>query len=80
MAKFDHGGGCSCGLYRECYKGCEHHPLTKKVVQIDSRVTFEQAFLTARQNNADIFIWRDARYHTKETVNLINPLVKVFYE
>lgn len=24
MAKFDQGGGCPCGLYRECEPNCEH--------------------------------------------------------
>lgn len=26
MAKFDQGGGCPCGLYRECPVDCEHNP------------------------------------------------------
>ena len=26
MAKFDHGGGCGCGLYAECEPDCEHNP------------------------------------------------------
>lgn len=26
MAKFDQGGGCPCGLYRECEPRCEHAP------------------------------------------------------
>ena len=25
MAKFDHGGGCPCGLYRTCEPECEHY-------------------------------------------------------
>ena len=25
MAKYDHGGGCSCGLYRECQLGCREY-------------------------------------------------------
>lgn len=25
MAKYDHGGGCPCGLYRECDPGCVHY-------------------------------------------------------
>ena len=25
MAAFDYGGGCPCGLYRQCDEGCEHH-------------------------------------------------------
>ena len=84
MAKYDYGGGCSCGLYRECYKGCEHHPDTKKVVVIDSRVSFEDAFIAARQQKANIFEWKGARYHTKTADELekrpINLVLKVFYE
>lgn len=26
MAKYDYGGGCPCGLYRECIPQCEHAP------------------------------------------------------
>ena len=26
MAKYDHGGGCPCGLYAECGQDCEMHP------------------------------------------------------
>lgn len=26
MAKFDQGGGCPCGLYRECEPGCAYDP------------------------------------------------------
>jgi hypothetical protein len=26
MAKYDHGGGCGCGLYPECRSDCEWHP------------------------------------------------------
>lgn len=30
MAKFDQGGGCPCGLYRECEPNCEwNNPKTK---------------------------------------------------
>ena len=25
MAKYDHGGGCPCGLYSECDEGCENY-------------------------------------------------------
>lgn len=25
MAKYDHGGGCPCGLYRECEPGCREY-------------------------------------------------------
>jgi hypothetical protein len=25
MAKYDHGGGCPCGLYKECDPGCREY-------------------------------------------------------
>lgn len=25
MAAYDYGGGCPCGLYRECPPGCQHY-------------------------------------------------------
>lgn len=34
LAKFDHGGGCPCGLYRECEPNCEHNP-TKGTIMVD---------------------------------------------
>ena len=30
MAKYDYGGGCPCGLYRECIPQCENAP--KKII------------------------------------------------
>lgn len=83
MAKFDHGGGCPCGLHRECHKGCEHHPDSKKVVLIDPRVTFGRAFIEARRHDADIFVWKGNRYHTKtvdEIDSQADPVLKVYYE
>ena len=34
MAKYDYGGGCPCGLYRDCIEQCEHYvpPRQEKVV------------------------------------------------
>ena len=32
MAKYDHGGGCGCGLYRECIPGCEYAPIKIKKI------------------------------------------------
>ena len=29
MATYDHGGGCSCGLYKECQQNCEHNILNQ---------------------------------------------------
>lgn len=31
MAKYDYGGGCPCGLYRECIPQCEHYVPQKKI-------------------------------------------------
>ncbi len=31
MAKYDYGGGCPCGLYRECIPQCEYHVKTNTV-------------------------------------------------
>ena len=32
MAKYDYGGGCPCGLYRECQDGCMNNPGKPNVV------------------------------------------------
>ncbi len=29
MAAFDQGGGCACGLYRDCRPECEHNPANR---------------------------------------------------
>jgi hypothetical protein len=29
MAMFDHGGGCPCGLYRQCTPDCESNAANK---------------------------------------------------
>jgi hypothetical protein len=56
----------------------------KKIVLIDSRASFEDAFIAARQQKANIFEWKGARYHTKTADELekrpINLVLKVFYE
>jgi hypothetical protein len=39
MAKYDHGGGCACGLYRECLDDCEHNET--KTENIDIRLMNE---------------------------------------
>lgn len=31
MAKYDQGGGCPCGLYKECISGCEYAHLTREI-------------------------------------------------
>ena len=33
MAKYDHGGGCPCGLYKECDEGCENYILNIRYVK-----------------------------------------------
>jgi hypothetical protein len=36
MAKYDYGGGCPCGLERECPPGCQHyvHPPLRETVKV----------------------------------------------
>jgi hypothetical protein len=34
MAKYDYGGGCPCGLYRECIPQCEHATVTTNITSI----------------------------------------------
>ena len=31
MAKYDYGGGCPCGLYRECIPQCENAPPAREI-------------------------------------------------
>jgi hypothetical protein len=38
LAKFDQGGGCPCGLYRECEPNCEHKEM--KMQEHDFGFTF----------------------------------------
>ena len=42
MAKYDHGGGCACGLYKECVEDCEHNEYAKhKTENIDVSLMIE---------------------------------------
>jgi hypothetical protein len=42
MAKYDHGGGCACGLYKECLDDCEHNEYAKnKTENVDIRLMDE---------------------------------------
>ena len=34
MAKYDYGGGCPCGLYRECIPQCEMFKPSEKVLDM----------------------------------------------
>ena len=47
MAKFDQGGGCPCGLYRECEPNCEYKELQMKNDDNDFGFTFtdEESFV-----------------------------------
>jgi hypothetical protein len=40
LAKYDQGGGCPCGLYRECPPDCEHH----KGEDMPEEITFDFGF------------------------------------
>lgn len=32
MAKYDYGGGCPCGLQKECDPGCEHYEMSQGII------------------------------------------------
>lgn len=46
MAKFDQGGGCPCGLYRECEEGCAYDP--DMVLEIPRVQSLAEKVLAAR--------------------------------
>lgn len=37
MAKYDYGGGCPCGLYRECIPQCEYHDSNMEAARLQAR-------------------------------------------
>ena len=39
MAKYDHGGGCPCGLYKECDHGCtEYKPSPAELARLKEQM------------------------------------------
>lgn len=50
MAKFDYGGGCPCGLYRECDIGCEYINLKKEgTIKMNEEHDFGFTFVNEEQ-------------------------------
>jgi len=51
LAKYDHGGGCACGLYRECPPDCEHYQgekrLTDEIFDFGFTAVTEEELTTA---------------------------------
>lgn len=45
MAKFDQGGGCPCGLYRECDPDCEHKHLQQEMNNMEKEHDFGFTFV-----------------------------------
>lgn len=58
MAKFDQGGGCPCGLYRECEPGCAGYiPLRQeylKAVEKAKPVSKEEKLWEAHRVRDDL--------------------------
>ncbi len=46
MAKFDYGGGCPCGLYRECPPGCINAP-----IKIIEKVYIKEEKVMSKEND-----------------------------
>jgi hypothetical protein len=65
MAKYDHGGGCPCGLYKECPTDCEHH-LDQKTMRAIARAKEEASLALYRQWKAKpVYDWVPVGYTAK---------------
>ena len=60
MAKYDYGGGCPCGLYRECDPDCEH-----KEIKMSGYAAVNEAFQLVRKQNGTPIVRE--KYVQKET-------------
>ena len=48
MAKYDHGGGCPCGLYKECTQGCSDFKRSRDDNMINTFENIEDFGFTAK--------------------------------
>lgn len=83
MAKYDHGGGCPCGLYRECDEGCENYvPPKQKVnkMKLDESDDFGFTFVDSNESQSKVISFEDRAVSAEAKVdglrNMIMPLLK----
>lgn len=67
MAKYDHGGGCACGLYKECLTDCDHNQNARDSVDIKimaSSRNFPHNTCPASRHVQSMIeaLWQDGKY------------------
>ncbi len=58
MAKYDHGGGCPCGLYKECDPGCREYKVPKIIIP-EPEQKFSDNYREEIQELKDMTDYRD---------------------
>lgn len=43
MAQYDHGGGCPCGLYRECDPGCREYKDNYRMLKMNEKKPYVES-------------------------------------
>jgi len=80
LAKYDHGGGCPCGLYKECDPGCrEYKPPTTKVnkMKLNEDDDFGFTFADSTEIQAKVTTTEDKLQGLRKMIMpLLNNLMK----
>ena len=78
MAKYDHGGGCPCGLYRECDEGCrEYVPPDKKVnkMKLDESDDFGFTFVDSKETQTKVISFEDRAVSAEAKVDGLRTMI-----
>ncbi len=77
MAKYDYGGGCPCGLYRECIEQCEHYvvtnPLPRMVIE-ENKMEDDFGFSIVDENDLTVVVENTDK--VRELRDMIMPLLQ----
>ncbi len=89
MAKYDHGGGCPCGLYRECPPSCSNYTPDKdadiaylkvgKKMKLDESDDFGFTFVDSKETQTKVISFEDRAVSAEAKVaglrSMIMPLL-----
>ena len=83
MAKFDYGGGCPCGLYRDCIPQCENNRgetikfdnSTNRTVKGPSKMDEEHDFGFSFATEEELTVVRENTEKVQKLREMIMPLL-----
>lgn len=73
MAKYDYGGGCPCGLYRECPPECEHY---QGKHNMDDEI-FDFGFTAMSEKEIEMPVIEDAKREEEQVKEMERRLEKL---